>query len=240
MKREIDITTTATLRPALLNRTYASFRENLFNDSYDYRVIINIDPLGKLNGTPEEVVKIARKYFKNVIFNAPKEPSFAKAWKWTWMQVEADLVFHLEEDWVLQRRVSLAHMISILDENRKLAALRMPKMNLTTLHFFGGKHVKRQGYLLALNEKKAFGGNPQLVRGDFVKATRNLMKDDRNPEKQFRAGYPEMYNIIKKWQFAVYGKLGDRMLVRDIGRTWMRQNKFEKDGGAGFLKWKKK
>ena len=234
----IDITTTATLRPQLLDRTYDSFKKRLFKNKHECRAIINIDPIGE-KCSYRDVVKVAKKHFNDVIYNVPDEPSFPKAWIWCWKQVEADYVFHLEEDWLLLRDVDIDHMIGILQENKKIAALRMAKMDINSLHFFSSKYVQRDGYLLALNRKKSFGGNPQLVRGDFVKATRSLMIDDRNPEKQFRAGTPVVFTVVSRWDYAVYGKLGDRMLVEDIGRTWRRRHNFEKEGGAGFLRWTK-
>ena len=237
-KINIDITTTATLRPQLLDRTYNSFKKKLFKDKHNYRAIINIDPIGS-KCTAKEVVNVAKKYFKTVIYNVPREPSFPNAWKWTWMQVEADYVFHLEEDWLLTREVDIDHMLKIMRTYKTIAALRMAKMDIRNLFFFSSKYKQKDGFLLAMNKKKSFGGNPQLIKGDFVKATRDLMISERNPEKQFRAGNPVMFEILMAWDYAVYGKLGDRMLVEDIGRTWRRRNRFEKEGGAGFLKWKK-
>ena len=40
---KIDIVTTATVRPEILERTYASFCRNLFGEQDRYRLIINID-----------------------------------------------------------------------------------------------------------------------------------------------------------------------------------------------------
>lgn len=235
---KIDITTTATLRPQLLDRTYDSFKKRMFKDKHEYRAIINIDPIGD-KCSYKEVYNVAKKYFTDVVYNVPEKPSFPKAWIWCWKQVQADYVFHLEEDWLLRRDVDIDHMIGILKANPKIAALRMAKMDIRSLHFFSSRYVKKKGYLLAMNRKKSFGGNPQLVRGDFVKATRDLMIEDRNPEKQFRAGTPAVFAVVDRWDYAVYGKLGDRMLVEDIGRNWRKRNRFEKEGGAGFLKWKK-
>lgn len=237
---KIDITTTATIRPGILEETLSSFRKFLFIDKYAYRLIINIDPIGNHKASSKDVVDVAKKHFDEVIYNIPSKPSFPKAWIWCWNQVTADWVFHLEEDWRLLRPVDLNHMIKILENNRSIAALRMPKMKIRGLYFFSSKYVQKDGFLLALNRKKSFGGNPQLIKGEFVKQARKYMIEDRNPEKQFRAGTPVVYNnVASRWDYAVYGQVGNKMLVEDIGAEWKQKAGFTKKGGAGFLEWEK-
>lgn len=237
--KKIDITTTATIRPGVLDRTLTSFRQKLFKN-VPCRLIINVDPIGIAKKRPDDVIYIAKKHFADVVYNIPEKPSFPKAWIWCWKQVTADWVFHLEEDWLLMRPVNINHMIGILENNPTIAALRMAKMKITNLNFFSSRYIQKDGFLLAMNRKKSFGGNPQLIRGDFVKQAREYMIEDRNPEKQFRAGTPVVYeNVVKHWDYAVYGRVGDPMLVQDIGTSWKKHNGFVKKGGAGFLEWEK-
>lgn len=241
---KIDITTTATIRPGLLERTYSSFNENLFGRlPHDYRVIINIDPVGNMKYGPEAVIKVAQSFFNNVTFNVTESGNFAKAWRWCWNQVDADYVFHLEEDWLLLRPVNINHMIKILNTNKSLATLRMMKFDVpTNMKFFRSKYRRAKGFLLAEDRAVSFGGNPQLIKGEFVKQARIHMTDNRNPEKQFRNdGSPLWAEVVSKWDYGVYAtKPGEKQLVRDIGRNWRSKAGYEKKGGAGFLEWRKK
>jgi len=241
MKEKIDITTTATLRPELLERTYKSFFENLFIDKYNYRIIINIDPIGSNKYRAQEVISIAKKFCNEVIYNCPEEANFAKAWKWCWEQIDSDFVFHLEEDWELLKKVNINHMIDILNDNPNLATLRMLKMDVPySLTFFRSKYKVEKDFLKAEDRSVSFGGNPQLIKSEFVRQARKYMITDRNPEKQFRKGSIELWeNVTSKWDYGVYAMPKDKALVRDIGRIWMSRHGFKKEGGPVFIVWNK-
>ncbi len=112
----IDITTSATIRPDLLDRTFTSFRENLLNDNHKYRLIINIDPIGENNRTPDDVLKVARKHFSNVVYRIPESPCFPAAVIWCWKQTESDLIFHLEDDWEMSCSIDLDQLLTTISQ----------------------------------------------------------------------------------------------------------------------------
>src|SRR4030043_1164252 len=95
----IDITMTATLRPQVISQTLESFCRNIFKDRNSYRLIVNIDPVGEKVKTAK-VLEVCKQYFKNIVFNTPKFPSFPSAVVWCWSKVESDFSFHLEDDWI--------------------------------------------------------------------------------------------------------------------------------------------
>ena len=129
--RKIDITMTATLRPKLIKQTLESFQENLFYDNPErYRLLINVDPVGEDCGI-KEILEMASKMFSTSEVIIPLEPSFPKAVIRTWECSTSEFCFHLEDDWLLNRRVDINHMINILDQNRHLACLRMYKNNIS-------------------------------------------------------------------------------------------------------------
>jgi hypothetical protein len=241
IKNKIDITTTATLRPELLEKTYKSFFTNLFMDKHDYRIIINVDPIGSELYAAKEMVLIAKKFCNNVIYNCPKEANFAKAWKWCWEQVESDFVFHLEEDWELLRKVDINHMIGILNNNLNLAALRMLKINVPKdLWFFRSAYTVEDGFLKAEDRSVSFGGNPQLIKSEFVKQACKYMTIDKNPEKQFRPDSKNLWEkVVSKWDYGVYANPGDKKLIIDIGRQWMENHRFQKKESTTFIIWEK-
>ncbi len=80
---KIDITTSATIRPSLLNKTLSSFCSNMFIDAHDYRLIINVDPIGD-STSADEVLDVARSHFNEVVYRKPDVPCFADAVIWCW------------------------------------------------------------------------------------------------------------------------------------------------------------
>jgi len=242
-KYKIDITMPAVIRPALLQRTLESLIKNVVDDMSRFRLIINVDPIGE-NLKSGKVVKTAQSLFPNVVFNIPKTPSFAKAVKWVWSQTETKYVLHFEDDWIVNRKVDINDMIKILDKHRDFCSLRMYKhatpKNRTSMHTFSCRWIyNTEGYYLAKDWKKQFGLNPVLLRKDFIDEALPLMRDNINPEKQFRYSQEYMRPIIKKWKYAIYAKPGERPLVSDTGREWIKNTEYVKPKGT-FLTWEKK
>lgn len=239
MSSKIDITMPTTLRPKLLNKTLESFTKNLFTDKKRHRFIFNVDPVGEKGCKPEDIIEIAHSYFDDVLYNVAEKPLFPKAFKWCWDNAESDYIFHMNEDWELLRPINIDDMISILLKNNNLACLRLLKMDVpTNLKFFRSKYTDKGGYLQAENRKVSFGTNPELIKAEFYKEARKYLLEDANPEKQFRPWQKEMFNnVTSKWDYGVYARPGDKMLIKDTGKNWMSRNKFRKAGGPGFVKW---
>lgn len=240
---KIDITMTAVLRPEIIKGTLESFCQNLFVGDRDrYRLIINVDPVGE-KVKPEKIVKTCRPYFDNIVYNISSEPSFPKAVIWTWKQVEANYVFHLEDDWQINKFIDINHMISILEKRKDIACLRLYKEkmpNNKTPVIFGSRYQYfDDGFFVAQDRKKQFGLNPVLIKGSFVKEAVPLMVDYKNPEKQFRYGNELMRDFVMKWKYAIYGKPGDPIMVwGKRGLYWRKKSNWKKprDGGQ-FLTW---
>jgi hypothetical protein len=80
---KLNIITTATIRPNILNITYKNFF-NKINFPKDTRLIINIDKIGETNKYNENsILNICRKYLNEnqIKYNISNTPSFAKAVK---------------------------------------------------------------------------------------------------------------------------------------------------------------
>lgn len=240
----IDITTTATLRPELLRVTLESFCRNLFKDVADCRLIINVDPVGG-NCTQFEVLEVARMFFRKVCYSIPKNAGFPEAFKWCWEQVEAPWVFNLEEDWELLHDVDLIKMITIMEETPHLCSLRLPASPA------GNGSIKCWNLFFPWNgsfyecpiEKVmsvGFCGHPSLLRGEFVKRCAPHIDVRMNPEKQFHRGPRPIMTAVSEGRFGVHATAGDPPAIRDIGRKWMIQNGWMKEGNrAFFTQWKK-
>ena len=248
---KIDIVTTATIRPDILNKTYRYFCKNLFKNRNDYRLIINIDPIGDKKKNIEDVLNVAKKYFNEIVFNSPEEPCFTKAVKWLWSSTISDYVFHLEDDWKLNCSVNIDDLIYILDKYEKICSVRLSKGAITA--------GKRRISPIPCNyiEKEDIGKfqlfprlslNPTLFRGSFVREAVKVMTDDLNPESQLVKGHAAkrekkkkkdfnssaIESFLSKWDHSVYRN--ESAIIRDIGVQWRNRNRIKRS--PDFLYWR--
>lgn len=239
---KVDVTITATRRPEVLYETLYSFHYNLLG-VHNCRAIINIDPVGW--GDSDLCVLAVQEFFIDYVINEPSEANFSKAFKWCWSQVEAPWVFHLEDDWRLEKQVNLEHMAQILNKHDNLVYLRLPQ--------FGAKGTQMRCWNLwfpftgdyfecpkKLKIGGGFCGHPALIKGDFVKRCAELLDENLNPEKQFHTSNRPLVKEHMKYDYGVYGKPDDTHYITDLGRAWMVENKFRKKGNkANFTEWER-
>lgn len=246
MTELIDVTMTATLRPTIIDRTLKSFNENLFyKDKERFRLIINIDPVGE-NLIASDVLKICKRYFdrNKIIVITPKDPSFPQAVINVWNKVESPWIFHLEDDWILNKKIDIDDMISILNDYPNLACLRLPKFKTPKgkrpIFFKSRYNYNKRGFYVAEDKTRQFGLNPVLIRGIYIQKALTVMDSNKNPEKQFRYANEPMRKLVMHWEYALYANPGQRAIVTDIGRHWIGGKSFRKPLKGQFLKWEKK
>ena len=223
---KIDITTSATIRPALLERTLSSFRSGMLSNDYEYRFIINIDPIGE-SASADDVLNVARSHFKEVIFRKPDVPCFAGAVIWCWQQTTSDIVFHLEDDWVLLQPVNLASALKTIADFPQYDSFRLSKRYVPVTNESRVQPSNRNRLAL----------NPVFIRNSFIQQAVRYMLPTKNPEKQLRITDPECGDFIKKTQHGIYVEQGPGPIIIDIGREWMEQTKLYSKK-TGFLRWK--
>ena len=223
----LDITTTATIRPSLFHQTLKSFTENLFVDQKEYRLILNVDPIGE-DLDPIEVVKVGQQFFDNVVYNIPDKPNFAQACKWCWGMTTSKYIFHLEDDWELSRKIFINDMISIMNNNKNMMLLRLPKLRLTSLHYCEEKNKFINQHKLMLN--------PGLFRGNFIRDISEKMNTIDNPEKQLR----KVFKLPRYQNAGVYCGEGEGVYIKHHGREWQKHSKYRKRKGSNFTTWEKR
>jgi len=241
---KIDITMTAVIRPTILGETLKKIVDNVVDDIDRFRLIINVDPIGE-KIKPAKVIKTAQKYFPNIIYNVPKTPSFPKAVKWIWSQTTAPFVLHWEDDVDILRKINVKDMIKILNKYPKLSSLRLYKhatpkaKNIKTFACYW--RYNEDGFYKASDWKKQFGLNPILIKQAFVSEAVTKLRDDINPEKQFRFSQKYMKPLISKWSYGLYTKPGQPPLVNGKkGQRWKNKMKFQKPKGKTFLNWERR
>lgn len=234
----IDITMTATKRPAILDVTLSSFKRHLFKDT-KCSMILNIDPAG-LSIPASCVSGVAKKYFDIRALKVSSMASFPKAFHWVWSQaVSADFVFNLEDDWELLRSVDLDDMIKVMKRNHDLAILRLPWRPLGKTTSKNWKYFfpwNSQFFECPARLKRSIGfcGHPSLIRGEFVRATVPHLNTEQNSEKQFHYN-PKIVTEVDKWRFGVYGYPEQSAAIKDIGRKWMIDAGLKKAGSKAFF-----
>jgi len=224
----IDFTTPAMVRPEIIDQTYSSFSNRLKGvDLKKCRLIINIDPL-PTDVSRKNVVKVAKKYFGEVIYNYPDTANFSAACNWIWSQAETDCIFHLEDDWVLKVDVNMKKLIRHFNENKNLQAIQL------------------RAYRFAYNK---IALSPLIMHKKVYKHIAGKLDITLNPEVQMRGErfkglimpYPTK-KISHKGKIITYPKARNQIILRDIGRKWIKKTEYTKQKvkKARFVTWEKK
>jgi len=221
---KIDITTSATIRPYLLNETLSSFRSNLLTDDYEYRFIINVDPIGE-SASADDVLDVARSHFKEVVHRTPEVPCFPDAVIWCWKQTSSEVVFHLEDDWLLLKKISLPAVLKVIKDFPQYDSFRLSKSRVP------GSTKRRVAPYQHLSL------NPVFIRQSFIQKVTPLMMSTKNPEKQLRIADPECGHFIKGTRHGIYVEASTAPTVKDVGRKWMERTGIYSKV-TGFLEWK--
>lgn len=251
IKTKIDICMTACLRPKIIEKTLQTFSKYLFNDSdFQYRLLINIDYAGNVCVKENccvatDIIGIASSFFKDIIYKAGKTPNFSKSFKWVWDQVDADYVFHLEDDWELLRPVSLKKMIALMEKYKLLKILRLSAFtagkdnmkNWNRFYPWNGEFYECPKNLIG---GLAFSGHPSLIKSDWVYYVRKYLNGVSNPEKQIKWRDKKIGPYIENFRYGVFSEQNIGPTIVDLGRRWMIQNGWRKEGNkARFIKWVK-
>lgn len=248
---EIDITMTAAMRLEVFKKTLDSFFRFMFDKYLDagnkLNLVLNIDPVGNdLIG--QDLSNCIRGRFNKILVNIADEPSFPRAFKRVWSNVSptSDYAFHLEDDWELVREIDLMSLIHILQEEDDLALLRLAAFpageaamkNWNKFFPYNGKYYECPE---EMRTSVGFCGHPSLIKTEFVRTIAPFLDDSRNPEKQFHSrGCTKIMEEIVDWRYGVYSIPDSSPLIRDLGRRWMVENGFVKQGAkAHFVNWEK-
>lgn len=215
LEEQIAVTTTAMRRPEILARTYQSFQGYTRLDFKRMRLFINVDPAPR-DGSTKETLEVARSFFGEVISHTPRVANFAAAVKWLWSTVDADYVFHLEDDWIMRKPVRMLDLWDQLQINPHILQVR-----------FRGYHVG--------NVLRRISLGPGLIRGEICRKISAGLKTDRNPEVQLKTlGQFSIQRVGKTIALTV--PKGPRV-IKDIGRNWAMQRGITRPKKERFIAW---
>jgi len=215
--KEIAIITTATLRPELLDATYSSFKKHIVDvDISDIKLYINIDcvPIDGIDKY-EDVVNVAKKYFKDVeVFKGVG--NYPKAVKKLYEKVNKKYkyVFDIQDDWELLEDVKLKDVIELLHNTDDVVGVTL------NTHIF-------------MHQPNLFCMSPTILYNNWVKSVYEYIDTNHTPEQQFR-GRVKDSNVNMIAQTVKYPK-SDTVIVKDIGTEWRKKRNIQKT--KKFDKW---
>ena len=236
-----DITMTATIRPEIFEKSLKSIMGNIieYNNKFNFRLIINIDPIGETNNFNQETIEeITKKYHKNSVFVKPNQPDFPTAIKNIWNLVESDFMMHTEDDRIFMREVDLEDIINKFDSNTGICWIQG---KLNRLSKFGFKVSKINDYWSINDDKKdpkcLLTMHPCIYRREMLKDLVKYVRKGASPEKVLRlqdtsqlnnSEVQQLKNIINNWEFIVYSNHNSGY-SKDIGREWKENMGFSKN-----------
>lgn len=223
---KIDVCMVAGRRPDLIQTTLDSFNANLFRNFTVERFIVNIDPVFGSDDDQARCREIIHSFFPTAQISEPAEPGFCAAVKRNWAASEAEVIFHMEDDWLLRRPIAPADIAGFQDNPR-----------ITQICFNHANKrwpVSEQGPFVSGRKRKKFLGlptpfrtkapqfttSPSFLRGSFARACASLMDQNFDPEKQFFKGVNKpLEEYVSPYLNMVLGEGPDYMIL-DIGREW--------------------
>lgn len=245
---------TATLRPDLIERTLSSHTKYLFKECIcKARLIINIDFAGEENLKLQtakfiRIIELLDNYpFRAVTFRPGNDPDFARAFFWCHDNTTSDYVFNLEEDWEMKYPIDFFEMFRMMERDTTIAHLRLSAFvseEGTCKNW--NKFTYWNGYFFEVTpaERGIIGwcGHPSLNKRSFLSDVLRYCDRTKNPEKQIKAKrHPHPINmLISSHRFGVFTPQRHPKVVEDIGRSWMVNHGYEKEGNkAFFTQWRK-
>lgn len=112
---EIDFVTTSINNVEILEKTYDSYSKNLIDlNLKDCRLILNIDPMPN-NENIDDILRVAKLYFKTVLLRVSDECNFTKSNLWCLSQVKTDYFFYIQSNKCVKQKISIKHMLNLFD-----------------------------------------------------------------------------------------------------------------------------
>lgn len=210
------VTTTATLRPELLIKTYDSFTRNVTGiDFKQCPLFLNIDLVPpERAGKVSAMVKIAKKFFGEVVTHVQDPPSFPAAVKWCWSCQNGEIVFNLEDDWLLSRQIDGKAILQMFrDQQLYQVVLRPSKSGFNTMSLC-----------------------PSFIRGDVCRMISTKLNTRENPELQLRANCCSWLPDFPKRRVIIPESRREFILV-DTGRTWLEGSSYKRPIKTEFTSW---
>lgn len=222
----MDLCITAGRRAGLLADTLHSFEQNLFRHVRVERVIANIDPVFGDESDLHAVQAVLRAFFPQAEIRVPAVPDFCESVKGNWERTQAALVFHLEDDWLLNEPIDIGAVQERFAHPLVMQVALHHKEKNWDIARRGEAHTTRRrlrigGLSLPLKRRfPVFTTSPAFLRGEFARGSAALMDCRFDPEKQFYRGVnPPLERYVRPYRSLLYAGT-QPYLITDTGRQW--------------------
>lgn len=224
--KTVDLVLICGRRPALLERTLASFAQAVFPAFRFSNVIVNIDPFCGTAADGHICADLIRRHFPDALIFAPDTPGFGAAVIRAWQASESDVLFHLEDDWLALEPITPAEVEAELTGDVMGLTLMCATKNTRNQPFQTARRImvgtdgtSRDVFV------NAFSTSPGFLAGGFARKAAALMRPELDPEKQFfRSLNPDLEAFAFQYRCKfVFGKRSP-FVIKDIGRDWQREN----------------
>ena len=236
----LDVTLVAARRPGLLRRTLASFQEGLFANFPLGAVHANIDPVFGDDADHAACRAAILATFPGAVISEPESPGFGRAVKALWAATGSEVVFHLEDDWLLNEPLRPEEVLPLLAGDTRALALVSKEIgwNGHDLYKETRTRVKLLGITVRRDVVAAFGTSPRFLEGDFARRCAALMDPELDPEKQMRPPHnPDLRAYMRGFRCRFLPAREHAELITDIGRAWRDQRGIEKMVVGGTSVW---
>ena len=260
---KIDICMIGVVRPAMIKETIQSLVDNMLNDDHEYRMIVNVDPVGERKYSQEDVLGVIAEfdYFHEITSRLPSKPSVVKAVNWVLNQAETDLVIFKEDDIKILEPLNLNGMIETLNCNPKISSLHTDKWGTRLDHartLDEGMKIKRCGFeweyklngpfqrfYLAKQWQRAYSFLPNLTRIEFIQGAKKYImpRVGQSPTNimKGKAGDIDgtLFKFLKSWGYAYWTQPDMPKQIEDLGKEWKQKRGWKKPPRGVWQTWVK-
>lgn len=235
----LDITLISGARPALLRETLASFERGLFRNFKISNAFVNIDRIMGDDRDVASCVDLVENCFPFAQIRVPDSPSFGWAVKNVWQQTGDNLVFHLEDDWLLNGEITPNIIAPLFAEDVGMVQPAiMPRKHVSGEFLMMKKRRRILGFEIRCDEVNAYGTSPRFFRPGLARKFGELLKPQMDPEKQvFKKKNKPLMRAHEPYRCRLLWAKGGAPLITDIGRNWRGERKIEKIDRNGYAKW---
>ena len=251
---KIDVCMVGVIKPKMIEETFNSVVENFLNEDHDFRVIVNIDPIGEKKYTQKDVVRLIEEYGYDVKSRTPDKPSVVNAVRWVLNQAETDLVIFKEDDIKILQPLHLNSMIEVLEANPKLSSLHTDKWGTDPNHKrtiskdkilrcgFEWKLID-QGFYIAPQWKRAYSFLPNLTKGKFIREGRKYIRPQikASPTNimKGKAGDIDgtLFKFLSSWDYGYWTFPNNEKQIEDLGKQWKFKRGWKKPPKGVWQTW---
>lgn len=226
----VDICMTAALRPDIVVQTLESLKKNInlmvsAAFFHSLRLVVDIANVGDPQYTQQDVLDAIHQTVPgwDVIARALPEGSVqAEALRWTWKTSDAPCILQWEDDWTLEKEVSMQVLLRAFLSFKRLGMLYLDRAGKSVLDYGGyskGTFEKVGNGFYRRKKGKSLGGPPAVLSRQYINAVMPLL--DGVTCLDVLSQGKKAQKVLSNWELFVFTGLDNKgNLVQDIGKEW--------------------